>query len=418
MLRGFQVGSALALAMSLTGCPGGTDTGGTKRDHRLTPPIRLGRELINASLVFPVFLTSAPGDTQNLYVVEKGGVVKVVDSVSKAVVRVFIDISGRVSNGSEQGLLGLAFDPAYATSGEFYLSYTNTVGDSVIARYRRSTVNPNVGDPASEVVVLFVDQPFANHNGGMIAFGPADGYLYIGLGDGGSGNDPGNRAQNMNELLGKLLRIDVRTQPYTVPADNPFVMQMGARPEIWSLGLRNPWRFSFDRTLRDLYIGDVGQNAVEEINVATVGNGAGRGARLRVENQGGNVLHQSWARKLRRYRPPGSNRRVSAFKRRLFGYWRLRLPWRRDSALRGTYFYADFCAAFVRSFRLDNGMATEQSDWPSLFTSPPSRSRVLARTRPASSTSSPNRAGCTATIPELNARSARWHFILAPTHRA
>jgi glucose/arabinose dehydrogenase len=178
----------------------------------------------------------------------------------------FLDITPLVgSSGNEQGFLGLAFHPNYRQKGLFYVNYTNRDGDTVVARYSASPASDQA-DPGSGAVLLTVDQPFANHNGGHLAFGP-DGYLYIGLGDGGSGGDPRGNGQNLGALLGKMLRIDVNQgDPYGIPANNPFLGQPGARPEIWAYGLRNPWRYSFDRVTGDLYIADVGQNAYEEIS--------------------------------------------------------------------------------------------------------------------------------------------------------
>jgi glucose/arabinose dehydrogenase len=189
----------------------------------------------------------------------------------------FIDIRSRVAGGGERGLLGLAFHPSHASNRRFFLSYTRTSGgqlQSVIAEYQASAADPNTADTA-ERVVLTVDQPFDNHNGGQIQFGP-DGYLYIGLGDGGSGGDPHGNGQNLGTLLGKLLRIDVdSTQPYAVPPDNPFVGQGGARAEIWALGFRNPWRFSFDPTTGRLFAGDVGQGSFEEVDIVVKGGNYG-----------------------------------------------------------------------------------------------------------------------------------------------
>ena len=199
--------------------------------------------------------------------VEQGGRIRIIrNGVLEATP--FLDITGRVSCCSERGLLSVAFPPGYAAKGHFYVNYTNKAGNTVVARYRLTT-NPDVADPGSEQVVLTVPQPYANHNGGQLAFGPNDGYLYIGMGDGGSGGDPENRAQNPAELLGKLLRINVETgnpNTYTIPASNPFTQTAGYRPEIWALGLRNPWRFAFDRLTHDLYIADVGQDAYEEVD--------------------------------------------------------------------------------------------------------------------------------------------------------
>jgi glucose/arabinose dehydrogenase len=177
----------------------------------------------------------------------------------------FLDLSSLVTFGGEQGLLGLAFDPDYAHSGRFFVDYTDRNGNTVVARYNVSTLNPNVADPGSGVPLLFIEQPFGNHNGGQLQFGP-DGYLYIGTGDGGSGGDPGDRAQNLGTLLGKLLRVDVSGLTYSVPPSNPFVSNGSARAEIWAYGLRNPWRFSFDRATGDLWLADVGQGSWEEID--------------------------------------------------------------------------------------------------------------------------------------------------------
>lgn len=206
------------------------------------------------------------GDSR-LFVVERGGTIKILNSNGTTNPTPFLAISSLISSGGERGLLGLAFHPNYSTNGYFYVNYTNTAGNTVIARYTVSGSDPNVANAGSATILLTITQPFSNHNGGSIKFGP-DGYLYIGMGDGGSGGDPGNRAQNINELLGKMLRIDVNTgSPYSSPASNPYVGIAGA-DEIWAIGLRNPWKFSFNRNNGDLWIADVGQNAYEEINKA------------------------------------------------------------------------------------------------------------------------------------------------------
>ncbi|MGQ9834224.1 MAG: PQQ-dependent sugar dehydrogenase [Candidatus Villigracilaceae bacterium] len=187
--------------------------------------------------------------------------------------RPLLDISARLlTNGAEQGLLGLAFHPRFAENGYFYVNYTDRDGNTVIARFRAAG---DQADPADEMRLLYVKQPYANHNGGGLAFGP-EGYLYVGLGDGGSAGDPLNNAQSLNAFLGKLLRLDVDASdsPYAIPADNPFAAGNDL-PEIWAYGLRNPWRFAFDRLTGDLYIGDVGQNAYEEIDFLSSGEGSG-----------------------------------------------------------------------------------------------------------------------------------------------
>jgi glucose/arabinose dehydrogenase len=217
------------------------------------------------------------GDSR-LFVVEQDGLIWVLDSLG-ARLDTFLNIDPRVnSGGNEQGLLGLAFHPNYAENGWFFVYYTqNNGGDTRVSRFSVKPNNPNEADPNSELTILEADQPYSNHNGGCIKFGPNDGYLYIALGDGGSGGDPQNNGQKKATFLGKILRIDVNnsneTVRYIVPADNPFVGNSDYYPEIWSLGWRNPWRFSFDRLTGDLWAGDVGQNVVEEIDFQAAGVG-------------------------------------------------------------------------------------------------------------------------------------------------
>ncbi|HLL50629.1 MAG TPA: PQQ-dependent sugar dehydrogenase, partial [Thermomicrobiales bacterium] len=197
----------------------------------------------------------------------------------------FLDITDLVSCCGERGLLGVAFHPGYAENGLVFVNYTDTNGDTVVARYNAATDAPDRVDPASAETILTVEQPAANHNGGLLLFGPRDGYLYIGLGDGGGGN--GQNGQDLSTLLGKILRIDVDERsgdlPYAIPPDNPFVDQPGARPEIWVLGVRNPWRFSFDRATGDLWIGDVGSATYEEVNYQSAASAGG-------ENYGWNLV--------------------------------------------------------------------------------------------------------------------------------
>ena len=213
----------------------------------------------------PVDIVHA-GD-ERLFIVEQDGLIKIIDVDGSVLPTPFLDVRSLVSTGGERGLLGLAFHPNYADNGYFFVNYTNTSQDTRVVRYQRSSDNPNLADPTSALQLIAVDQPAGNHNGGCLRFGP-DGYLYIGLGDGGSGGDPWNNSQTPTTLLGKMLRIDVDTEgaPYGIPADNPFVDDTGILDEIWALGLRNPWRFSFDSETGDLWIGDVGQDAFEEID--------------------------------------------------------------------------------------------------------------------------------------------------------
>lgn len=213
-------------------------------------------------LVHPVSIAHTAD--ARLFIAQQEGRVMIFDG-TRLLPQPFLDVSSLVSTGGERGLLGIAFHPRYAENGRFFIDYTDRNGNTVIARYTVSANDPNVADPNSAVPILFVQQPFANHNGGQLQFGP-DGYLYIGMGDGGSAGDPGNRAQNLNELLGKLLRLDVDAAMYSIPPSNPFARRSGARGEIWAYGLRNPWRFAFDRASADLWIADVGQGSWEEID--------------------------------------------------------------------------------------------------------------------------------------------------------
>jgi glucose/arabinose dehydrogenase len=242
-------------------------------------PLTIRLQPFLSGLNSPLYLTSAKDGTKRLFVVQQGGIIKVVQPGSNMPTD-FINISSKIVSGGERGLLGLAFHPQFAANGYFFVNYTRSGdGATVIARYT-ATNNNTIGDPNSERIVLIIKQPYANHNGGMIEFGP-DGNLYIGMGDGGSGNDPENRAQNINELLGKFLRIkpDVSgndTNPaYTVPPDNPFVGTAGA-DEIYAVGVRNPFRWSFDRGgTRQLWAGDVGQGAIEEVDIIAKGGNYG-----------------------------------------------------------------------------------------------------------------------------------------------
>ena len=226
--------------------------------------LTLDFEPVATGLSSPLGLVHAGDGSGRLFIVEQTGRIRIHDG-TQVRSTAFLDVGSLITCCGERGLLGLAFHPDYAVNGLFYVHYTNTAGNTAIAHYRVSA-DPNVADPASGQFLLNVAQPFTNHNGGQLAFGP-DGYLYIGLGDGGSGGDPDNRAQNLGTLLGKMLRIDVDGGfPYAIPATNPFRTTPGALPEIWAYGLRNPWRFSFDRQTGDLFIADVGQSAREEVD--------------------------------------------------------------------------------------------------------------------------------------------------------
>jgi len=248
---------------------GGTTTTAAAPARAAATGYRFAR--VAAGLGDALYVTAAPGRANRLYVVQQSGRVTVLQN-GRRVARPFLDVSGRISAGGERGLLGLAFHPRFASNRRLFVNYTDRAGDTRVVEYRANAAGTAVV-PSSARVLLAQGQPFANHNGGMLAFGP-DGFLYIGLGDGGSGGDPLRNGQDLSTLLGKILRIDVDgRRPYAVPAGNPFRGRAGARGEIWHYGLRNPWRFSFDRATGDMWIGDVGQNAVEEIDRAPAGRG-------------------------------------------------------------------------------------------------------------------------------------------------
>jgi hypothetical protein len=354
----FRSGAMLAAALAACGREPGSGT---------EPPPPGSGELalvtVATGLAFPVFLTSPPGEAGRLFVVEKRGTIRIIEGGAVRSTP-FLDLSGRVSGGSEQGLLGLAFHPEYPSNGRFVVNYTNQDGDTRVAVFRVSA-DPNRADAASEQVILAVEQPFSNHNGGMVAFGPRDGHLYVGMGDGGSAGDPQGNGQRRSTLLGKLLRVAVSgAGVVSVPADNPFVGQAGARPEIWSLGLRNPWRFSFDRLTGDLYIADVGQNQREEVNVAIAASQFGKAT-----NFGWSIMEGS------RCYSPASNCDQTGLTLPVIDYDHGQgcsvtggYVYRGSAlaAFRGTYFYSDYCQGWVRSFRLQGGGAAELRDWPEL----------------------------------------------------
>jgi glucose/arabinose dehydrogenase len=241
-----------------------------------TTPGSIDLELVAEGLESPLFAGHAGDGSGRLFVLEQAGRIRVVRD-GRLVRTPFLDIAGRISAGGERGLLGLAFAPTFATDGRFFVDYTDREGNTVVSEFRAPDPAADRADPGSERVLLQIDQPFGNHNGGALATGP-DGLLWIATGDGGSGGDPQGNGQSLDTLLGKLLRIDPRPAagaPYGIPADNPFVDRAGARAEIWAYGLRNPWRFSFDRASGDLWIGDVGQGAFEEVDRWPAGSPGG-----------------------------------------------------------------------------------------------------------------------------------------------
>jgi len=342
-----SLASACAVAVALTVLLAGVPTAEASLS---TVRLRLIKKW--SGLSKPVYFTAAKGDSGRAFVVEKGGRIRVIRN-GKLLSRPYLDISSKVSKGGEQGLLGLAFTPNFKSSGRFYINYTDVSGDTVIARYYTS--RPGSDRPSFKSrVILRISQPYSNHNGGCLQFGP-DGFLYVGMGDGGSAGDPDGRAQDPGVLLGKVLRIDTgdsgngnRPTTYSIPRSNPFVGTSGYRGEIWALGVRNPWRFSFDRTAGHMWMGDVGQEAWEEIDFAPKAVGG--------QNYGWNVYEGKHTY------PPGSPAPANpglytrplvemghpSFESVTGGYvYRGRLY----PKLRGVYVFGDFLTGKIRGMR-------------------------------------------------------------------
>lgn len=341
---------AAAVVVSQTGCPmpDSPDDG-----------IRLARELVADGFASPTFVTSFPDDASRLLVLEQytGRVLLLQDGAKQDTP--FLDIDDKVADdGAERGLFSLAFHPDFADNGLFYVCYSNNGGATVVEEYVVSENDPNAADPDSGVVILTVPQPRTNHNGGMIAFSPRDSMLYVGLGDGGGANDPDDNAQNLETVLGKILRLDL-SAPDLVPEDNPFVNDEenpDADPLIWAYGLRNPWRFSFDQRNGRLYIGDVGQNAREEINVQSPESEGG-------ENYGWRVAEGFACRgglgecgTMEGFTPPVIDYNHTIGRSVTGGY-----VYRGDAIpeLRGHCFFGDFITSRVWTFRLDAGRAVD-----------------------------------------------------------
>lgn len=340
-LRGFVL---LALVSAVSS--------GSAQEYAPTSGLRL--ELVASGLQSPVHLT-APSNDPRLFIVEQPGRIRIVHD-GQLVATPFLDLRSKISSGGERGLLSVAFHPEYAANGFLFVNYTDRQGNTQVERYRVSS-DPNVADPASAKRILTVQQPFANHNGGLNLFGP-DGMLWIGMGDGGSGGDPQNNGQKRTTLLGKMVRIDVNGgDPYSVPADNPYPNQADILPEIWALGLRNPWRFAFDRATNLLYIADVGQDQREEINIVTIGQGG--------YNFGWRIMEGS------RCFQPANCQRVGLTLPAVeyshadgcsvtggYVYRGSRVP-----SIVGHYFFADYCDGWVRSFKYQDGTVSEKREW-------------------------------------------------------
>ncbi len=345
--------ASIAAIASLVACTSGIDI---TNPNPIPASFSLRVQEVATGLSSPVYVTSPPGDAR-LFVVEQGGRIRIIES-GQLVATPFLDISSRMTSGGERGLLSLAFHPSYKTNGFFYVYFTGLSGEIRVERFTVSG-NANIANAGSNRLILTTPHSFAaNHNGGLAMFGP-DGMLYLGLGDGGGGGDPLGNGQNKATLLGALLRIDVNNgDPYAIPAGNPFVGVAGVRPELWAIGLRNPWRYAFDAQTGLLYVADVGQDKLEEINVVAAARGG--------LNYGWNVMEG-----------------LSCFNAAACSQTGLELPVLdyshsggscsitggfvyRGSAIpeiAGHYLYSDYCLGFLKSFRYDNGTAADQRTW-------------------------------------------------------
>ncbi|HET7233613.1 MAG TPA: PQQ-dependent sugar dehydrogenase [Longimicrobium sp.] len=339
--------SLLLLAAACSGGGNGTPT---------PPPTTTGIQLVEVArgLEQPLYVT-APANDQRLFVVEQTGRIRIIQN-GAVLPTPFLDVSSKITSGGERGLLSVAFHPSYASNGFFYVYYTDLNGNTRVERHH-ATPASNTADAASGQLVLAQAQPFANHNGGLLMFGP-DGKLYVGLGDGGSGGDPQGNGQNPATLLGKILRLDVdAAQPYAIPSSNPYAGQTGKRGEIWITGVRNPWRFAFDRDSGLLYVADVGQNQWEEVNVVPAATGG--------QNLGWNLMEGMHCYNSTGCVQQGLTLPVLEYSHDDgcsitggFVYRGSAVP-----GLRGHYFYADYCKGWVRSFRWTGSAVADAKQW-------------------------------------------------------
>jgi glucose/arabinose dehydrogenase len=354
---GAPSGSAAVGSAAATGtvAPGSSQPGSTN------PPLDTGPDALTldpfaAGLDSPISLTNAGDGSRRLYANEQAGRIRIIEPDGTLRPQPFLDIGSRVLSGGERGLLGLAFHPDFEQNHRFFVDYTaRDDGHTVVAEYSAADDGLSA-DPATEKILLTVDQPYANHNGGQLAFGP-DGYLYIGLGDGGSGGDPHGNGQNTQALLGKVLRIDVGATPtgdraYAIPDGNPFA-ESGGAAEVWAFGLRNPWRFSFDRENGDLYIGDVGQGSWEEIDRQPSDSPGG-------ENYGWNVMEgrhcygndscdqTPFVKPIAEYAHDEGCSVTGGFVYRGSG----------QPDLVGVYVFADYCSGIIFTLQVDEGTTT------------------------------------------------------------
>jgi glucose/arabinose dehydrogenase len=364
--------AACAAAVLAAACGGGGGGGGAVESPSApstptptptpTPTFTLALREVASGLSEPLLLTAPTGDSRQ-FIVERPGRIRILSN-GALLPTPFLDLSGLISTAGEGGLLSVAFHPNYASNGRFYVYYTDKFGNIAIDSVKVSAGNPNVADNQSLSRIITIPHPtYTNHYGGMLAFGP-DGYLYAGTGDGGSAGDPNKNAQNLDSLLGKLLRLNVDTAVaplYNVPADNPFANQDGKRGEIWAYGLRNPWRFAFDPVDKQLYIADVGQDAREEVNIVASNTAAA--------NYGWNIMEgtscynatscsQTGITLPKLEYQHGANNVNGCSITGGFVYRGKDLP-----ELAGRYLYSDYCKGFLKSFAYSNGAVSEQKDW-------------------------------------------------------
>lgn len=347
--------SSLVLALGSIVCATPQDDARDAPAEKTGNAVTLAVEQVASGLDQPVYLTAPKGEPR-LFIVEQTGRIRIVEN-GRVLNEPFLDIVGKVRAGGEQGLLSVAFHPLYRSNGFLFVNYTDKKGDTRIERYTVSA-DKNLVDAGSAKLILAIDQRYSNHQGGLNLFGP-DGMLYIGMGDGGSQGDPHGNGQNPNSLLAKLLRINVdRGDPYTIPAGNPYA-KGGGRGEIWAMGLRNPWRFAFDRVSGLLYIADVGGSRFEEIDVAPASTAG--------INYGWNIMEGPSCQRSLGCKQPGLQRPVLSYPHESsvcsviggFVYRGRMIP-----EIQGQYFYSDYCTSWLRSFGFADGKVTDQHEWP------------------------------------------------------
>ena len=346
------------VVIAIAGCHDSTAPG----DGTLPPGLTLKTDLFVGGLSSPVFMTQPLNDGR-IFVAEQAGTIRVIrNGVLQATP--FLNITTKVASGGERGFLSVAFHPQYATNHFFYVYYTAqasgnlALGDIVVERYTTMASNPEVADPTTAKLIITTAHSLqSNHNGGLVSFG-LDGMLYAGFGDGGGGGDPYQNGQNQNALLGSLLRLDVSGDPYTIPTSNPYAGQAGKRGEIWAKGLRNPWRYAFDAATNLLYIADVGQNLREEVSVMPASQAG--------VNYGWSIMEGLSCYNATSCTQTGLTLPVIDYTHANgacsitggYVYRGSAIP-----GIRGHYFYSDYCAGFLKSFRYENGAAVDQKDW-------------------------------------------------------